>query len=206
MHEDEEGIARDLVARIHAGDNAAESELYARYGPSVMRMLQTLTHNRWTTEDVHQETFTIVLSRLRRRPLDVPERLGHFVRRTARIVLMATNRKRRFREEREICNADWVQRVIDPAPCQLVRLLRQEQANRIRQLISVIRSVRYRLLLHRFYLDEEAKEIICADLGLSPEHFNRVIFRARRRFLRTLREISPSAEEREVRSRAGEGQ
>ena len=34
----------------------------------------------------------------------------------------------------------------------------------------------------RFYLDDEDKDAICRALGLSYEHFNRVIFRARNRF------------------------
>jgi hypothetical protein len=36
--------------------------------------------------------------------------------------------------------------------------------------------------LVRYYLDDESKEEICAALGLSDEHFNRVIFRAKNRF------------------------
>jgi len=185
MRDDEADIARDLVLRIHAGDFTAETELVVRYGPSVMRMLNILSRNRWTAEDVHQETFAIILLRLRRLPLESPEKLGPFLRRTARIVLMATNRKRRLREDREICNDAWLERVIDPTPCPLVLLLRREESERVRQLIAVIRSARYRQLLSRFYLDGEAKERICADLGLTSEHFNRVIFRARRRLMHT---------------------
>lgn len=196
MRDDEAGIARDLVLRIHAGDFTAETELVVRYGPSVMRMLSTLTRNRWIAEDVHQETFAIILLRLRRLPLESPEKLGSFLRRTARIVLMATNRKRRFREEREISNDAWLERVIDPRPCQLVLLLRREESDHVRQLIAVIRSARYRQLLSRFYLDGEAKERICADLGLTSEHFNRVIFRARRRFLR-MQEVRVGATRRQ---------
>jgi RNA polymerase sigma-70 factor, ECF subfamily len=41
---------------------------------------------------------------------------------------------------------------------------------------------RDREILVRFYLDDEERETICRELGLSEEHFNRVIFRARNRF------------------------
>jgi len=41
---------------------------------------------------------------------------------------------------------------------------------------------RDRDLLMRFYLHDEDKALICRELNLSEEHFNRVIFRARNRF------------------------
>jgi hypothetical protein len=41
---------------------------------------------------------------------------------------------------------------------------------------------RDREVLVRFYLDDEDREKICRELGLTEEHFNRVIFRARNRF------------------------
>jgi RNA polymerase sigma-70 factor (ECF subfamily) len=40
---------------------------------------------------------------------------------------------------------------------------------------------RDREVIKRFYLDEETKDAICQSLGLSPIHFDRVIFRARQR-------------------------
>jgi RNA polymerase sigma-70 factor (ECF subfamily) len=49
---------------------------------------------------------------------------------------------------------------------------------------SVVRSLpvpRDREVIKRFYLDEETKDAICQSLGLSPIHFDRVIFRARQR-------------------------
>jgi RNA polymerase sigma-70 factor (ECF subfamily) len=181
----EASVARELVDRILTGDEEAESELVRLYGPSVMRMLQALTQNRWSAEDIHQETFTIVLRRLRRRRLDNPEALGQFLRQTARKVVMASNRKRRLRQQTEIEGAE-IEEIIDPEPGQLVHVLRKEEDEIVRRTIADIRPLRYRQLLLRFYLEEEAKEIICAELGLSAVHFNRVLFRARRRFLRAV--------------------
>lgn len=40
---------------------------------------------------------------------------------------------------------------------------------------------RDRELLRRFYLQDEDKEAICSDLGLSAQHFDRVLYRARQR-------------------------
>jgi RNA polymerase sigma-70 factor (ECF subfamily) len=68
------------------------------------------------------------------------------------------------------------------APSQLDQLLAQEKAGIVRQVITELNSDRDREVLLRFYLREEEKEQICADLGLSSLHFNRVLFRARERY------------------------
>jgi RNA polymerase sigma-70 factor (ECF subfamily) len=55
-------------------------------------------------------------------------------------------------------------------------------ARATRRMLEELPTARDRDLLVRFYLNDESKEDICAALGLSDEHFNRVIFRARNRF------------------------
>jgi hypothetical protein len=48
----------------------------------------------------------------------------------------------------------------------------------------------YLTVLFRFYLAEDKKEQICADLGLSGLHFNRVLHRARERYLELYKRLS----------------
>ena len=57
----------------------------------------------------------------------------------------------------------------------------QEWGERVRALIQELPSSRDRQLLKRFYLDEEEKETICKELGISPLMFDKIIFRARKR-------------------------
>ena len=59
---------------------------------------------------------------------------------------------------------------------------RAQWAKAARSMLEELPAARDRDLLVRFYLNDEGKEEICASLGLSDEHFNRVIFRARNRF------------------------
>lgn len=192
--------AYDLAARILAGDEEAELELFRRYGPALMRMLQALTHNRWHAEDVHQETFAIVLRRLRRRPLEQPELLGAFLRQTARNLLRIANRRRHRRGETD-ADESRLEELIDPAPGQLMSVIREEEGELVRRAIAGVRPVRYRQLLSRFYLEEEAKERICEDMGMTATHFNRVLFRARRNLLRVVTRDSAG-----VRQNRGQGQ
>ena len=59
---------------------------------------------------------------------------------------------------------------------------------RVREVLSQLPTPRDREIVTRFYLDEEDKEAICRDLGLSPLHFDKVIFRARQRMRKLLEE------------------
>jgi len=56
-----------------------------------------------------------------------------------------------------------------------------EIAKAVRKLLEEIESPRDRMLLKRFYLDEEDKASICEELGLSLLQFDKVLHRARKR-------------------------
>ena len=51
----------------------------------------------------------------------------------------------------------------------------------VHKLLLELKSERDRLALARFYLDEDSKERICADLKLTEPQFNLILFRARDR-------------------------
>jgi RNA polymerase sigma-70 factor (ECF subfamily) len=57
----------------------------------------------------------------------------------------------------------------------------------VREIVLSLPTARDREIVKRFYLDEEDKDDICQSLGLSPLHFDKVLFRARQR-LRSLLE------------------
>jgi RNA polymerase sigma-70 factor (ECF subfamily) len=65
----------------------------------------------------------------------------------------------------------------------------EEIARRVKDMIRAMDSQRDRVILVRFYLDEEDKESICRDLRLTPAQFDKVLHRARKR-LRQLLESS----------------
>jgi len=173
-------IATDLVRRIAAGDASAEEALVLRYSRGILYLLRRLGAPPDLAEDLHQETFRIALERLRRRALDEPAALAGFLRGTARNLIIAerrkTARRRTDMDDEELAQA------VHPAPSQLSDVLRDEEAESVRRLIDELATDRDRQVLLRFYVAEEEKERICADLGLDSIHFNRVLFRARQRF------------------------
>lgn len=175
------GVGADLVGRIIAGDQTAESELIERYTRGVTIILRReCGGDRTAIEDLYQETFRIVLEKLRRGELREPEKLSGFVCAVARNLVIDHYRRTSRRERHtEISDDDPI-----PAlrPSQLDELLHQERAALVRQVIEELPSDRDRRILFRFYIAEEEKEKICADLGLTALHFNRVLFRARERY------------------------
>lgn len=177
---EEAAVAADLVRRIAAGDAAAESRLVDRYRRGLLSLLQHLGASPELAEDLHQETFRIVIERLRQEGLADPAGLGPFLRGTARHLIAAEKRKTARR--RTWTDSDRLAGTSEPSPSQLQALLEKEEAATVRRVIGELHNDRDRELLMRFYVGEEDKETLCADLGLDSLHFNRVLFRARQRF------------------------
>lgn len=173
-------VAAALVQRIRSGDSRAESELVERYSRGLLFFLRRTTRSPTLSDDLHQETFRIALERLRRDGLGEPEKLSSFLLGTARNLFLGDYRKRARRGED--LEADPGVDPHDPRPGQLDAYLRREQSASVQRLIAELPTDRDRQVLLRFYVAEEDKESICADLGLSSLHFNRVLFRARQRF------------------------
>jgi RNA polymerase sigma-70 factor (ECF subfamily) len=177
---DEAEIAADLVRRIAAGDASAEEELVERYSRGLRYLLRRLGAAPELADDLHQETFRIVLERLRKKALDDPEGLAGFLRGTARNLMIAERRKTARR--RTESDDEEVAQAVHPAQSQLSAVLLAEEAETVRRLIRELPTDRDRQLLLRYYVGEEEKESLCGDLGLDSLHFNRVLFRARQRF------------------------
>src|SRR5215475_8263412 len=64
--------------------------------------------------------------------------------------------------------------------------IEREIASQVKNVIRGMSSQRDRAILVRFYLDEEDKETICRDLGLSPLQFDKILHRARGRLRKLL--------------------
>ena len=192
--EDEKRKAIDFVKRIHAGDTLAEGELIQRYGPGVLLMLEQRTQDQQLAADLYQDTFIIVIKRLRGKSLIEPHKLGAFIYATGRNLLVGDLRKKGRRKT--FADTNLVSEIADSDSDPFQDVRRDEEARIIHKIISSMRSKRDRTLLKRFYIDEEEKEKICVEMNLSNLHFNRVLFRARRRFRKLLIEYDSSHIER----------
>jgi RNA polymerase sigma factor (sigma-70 family) len=168
----------DLTARIGAGDAGAESALIERTSRELLRMLRRMTRDKALSDDLHQETFRIVLGRLRGEGLAEPGKVAGFILRTGRNLALGHHRSH-LREGTP--PAEPPEDVPDPAPGQLDGMLLRERSAMVRRLLAELTPDRDRQILTRLYLAGEDKRRICADLGLGALHFNRVLFRAHQR-------------------------
>jgi RNA polymerase sigma-70 factor (ECF subfamily) len=174
----------DLAERIYKGDPEAEGELYARFAPGVRVILGRRLQNFALAEELAQEAIIVVLKRLRTQPLQDASRLPAFVAQTARNLAIAERRKERRR--RTDTGAEAMDEVPDTVHDQASAMEGTSSATAVRALLNELKSARDRLLLIRYYLQDEDKATLCRDLGLSESTFNLVLFRARNRFLELL--------------------
>lgn len=170
--------ASALVCRIQAGDAVAESELFERYSRSVRLILLKRTGSPQLASDLCQDTFVVTLTKLRAGDLKNPASLAAFIRQTA--VNISIDHFRR--EKRYIHQDDGI-----------ISLHHSHRDNKAREIDSeTTRAVledtldrlavsRDREILRRFYLADHDKVDICRDLNLSSTHFDRVLYRAKKR-------------------------
>jgi RNA polymerase sigma-70 factor (ECF subfamily) len=171
---------RQLVLRIQAGERNAEAELVTRYCNGVAIIIRRIAKDPFVTDDLCQETFRLVIEKVRRGEVREPEKFSGYICSLARN--LAIDHARSVRTTQTLEETESSPALFDPAPDPLKTLLEKEKVRAIRQVLAELTASRDREILHRFYISEEDKEEICADLGLSSIHFNRVLYRARERF------------------------
>lgn len=88
-----ENIDAALVARIAAGDRQAETALVRRYSRAVRALLEQRVRSRETASDLVQETFIVVIARIRDSGIHDPSRIAGFLRQTA--INLANSEKRK---------------------------------------------------------------------------------------------------------------
>jgi RNA polymerase sigma-70 factor (ECF subfamily) len=167
-----------VVERIEHGDRAAEAELVARYARGVRLILLKRTGDAQVASDLCQDTFFVVIRKLRARELRDPAKLAAFVNQVAvNLSIEHFRRESRFVHSPdgiiglEAAHTDKYDKQVDfeAASAQLNGVLRQLAIDRDRE------------ILRRYYLSDDDKDVICRDLDLSPTHFDRVLYRAKQR-------------------------
>jgi RNA polymerase sigma-70 factor (ECF subfamily) len=171
----------ELAERIRSGgDGEAEARLVARYAGGVRSLLARHTRSVEEAEDLFQETFCLAAAKLRAGELREPSKLPGFLARLARH--LATEHYRKAARRRTEVDSDKAEAGATAAAGQLGELLRGEEAALVRRVLDELSTGRDREILFRFYIGEEDKDEIAAELGLSGLQFNRVLHRARQRY------------------------
>lgn len=171
------------------GDNCAPEPGSVLTYPAVLQdlrdglfyLLRRQINDRALAEDLCNEAFRIVLERVQHQPLADPTKLAAFLAQTARNLLTAEQRKA-IRRRTDTGAQAAIDEYPDAAADADEALHLQACRRAIHEVLRKMRHIRDRELLVRYYLHNEDKETICRHFGLTEDHFNRVLFRARERF------------------------
>lgn len=179
--------ACDLVSRILAGDLVAETEMVERYSTGVRLLLLKKTGSQQLSNDICQEVMIVTLTRLRAGGLRKPASLPAFIRQTAVYLCIDHFRK----EKRYICQEDGIIALHASHSDKKAQAIDNQQACiLLDELLDQLSVKRDREILRRFYLYDHDKENICRDLGLSTVHFDRVLYRAKKRMRELIKQRS----------------
>ncbi len=170
--------AQDLVHRIESGDLFAESELVERYAHGIRLILMKRTGSAQLAHDLCQDTFVVTLKKLRAGQLKNPCSLAAFIRQTAVNISIDHFRK----EKRYISQNDGIISLHHTHRDHKARKIDSQAARAmLEEALDRLAVPRDREILRRFYLADEDKSEICRDLHLSSAHFDRVLYRAKKR-------------------------
>lgn len=168
-----------LVSRIEARDRAAENEFASRFWRGVYLILYRDCKNPELSSDLTQETLMTALQKMRYGDLKKPESLKSFVRAIARNKLIAYKRKEA--NQRTDSLGERIFELSEDATGLLDNLHEEQIRALMHRLIGELTVDRDRELLFRAYVYGQDKSLICKDLDISPDHYDRVSYRARQR-------------------------
>ena len=170
-----------ICAKIQSGDSTAETALIQRFSESLIFMLVQRTRDKQLSDDLHQDTFRIVLERLRSdKGISDPSKLSGFVHRTA--INVCIDHARKTKRRKTHTDSGIFEYLPDHRATQLDKVIQEERIGLVRDIIDKLNVSRDRELMHRFYVLEQDKAQICDHFAMSSDNFDRVISRARKRF------------------------
>lgn len=172
----------DLVANIVQGSVSAETELIEKYQAGLQSMLRTRCQDTQIADEVMQESWLVILRKLRAGDLKDARRLSGFVTQVVRNQLTMSFRKNHKLPE---TTADLEQDLQDTQadPARLIQ--NKELGNLMAKMLNEMSRPRDREMLLRFYYYGNTKAELCSRFGLSSASFDAILARARSRFKKT---------------------
>ena len=176
-----------LVEQIEAGGPGAVEELYRRYQANLIGILHLRHRDYAAVEDIVQNTLILVVRKIRDRELKKPAALTGFVRQIG--VNLLKNYRRGESGPIVYPGEDKIPEPVDRKTTPFESLTQAQIDQMVRRAMSRLSTPRDRELLKRRYLYDEDKAVTCEALDLTPAHYDRVLYRARKRLMSMIREM-----------------
>lgn len=166
------------VDRLRDGDPQTEKHFVAYFGQILGIMLRARMLPPERVDDVRQETFSRVISTLRREGgVKQPERFGAFVNSVCKNVYYENYRESNRSQPLMDSHLETPDKIID-----LERsLITQETKELVREILGEM-SQRDRDLLKAVFLEEGDKDEICKQFGVDRDYLRVRVHRAKERF------------------------
>ncbi|HJS19291.1 MAG TPA: sigma-70 family RNA polymerase sigma factor [Anaerolineales bacterium] len=161
----------ELIQRAMRGDNDAFGGLITRYQTNVFNVCYRILHERGEAEDLAQETFMRVYSRLH--TFDLEREFGPWIRR------IAANLCFNFIESRKAAAPLDLERDADSAQRPEALAEVQERSEQIRTAIASLPS-HYRLVIELRHFQELSYDEIARELNIPVSDVKSHLFRARK--------------------------
>ena len=172
----EDGIGKGMDSRT------AEDAIRREDLAGIRSLLERHCGNAATADDLLSDALETSLRKLRNGEIARPELLAGYVYR------VALNHLRNLRRSQQVSRGSsaGLEEIASDDPGAAVPIERAHWARLMREMLGELPTTRDREVIVAFYLEEQDKDAVCQRLGLSGEHFNRVVHRARERFCELL--------------------
>jgi RNA polymerase sigma-70 factor, ECF subfamily len=172
-------VAERASVELPAMDPVEHLAAVYRDYPGLRALIMRRVRDPQLAADILQDAAVTTLEKLRAGEIAQPSSIGGYLYRVALNHLRNYRRKDRT----AVSSSEGLESVPDREDHpDIAGIDRAHWAHATRRMLEELPTARDRDVLIRFYLNDECKEDICTSLGLSDEHFNRVVFRARNRF------------------------
>lgn len=169
---------QEYVRRLTDGDPSVERHFTVYFGQMLLIKLRSRVRSPQMVEDIRQETFLRVLSRLRERGgIDHPERLGGFVNSVCNNIILESYRSGKRNVQMPETDFDPVDKTINMDGA----LVDRERKTLIRQVLAELAEIDRRIL-EMLFLEEKDKDEVCAAMSVSRDYLRVLVHRARIRF------------------------
>jgi RNA polymerase sigma-70 factor, ECF subfamily len=189
-----------LLTLIQQGNTVAETELVTCFHKGLFYAMRHRIGDETLALDICQDTWRILLEKFRLLGCSALEDcalLPAYIHNTAiNVYLAEVKRVERRRTDNDSEGLLEIPDIESEQP--LDQIARARVQKRVRQVIESMNNPRDKLVLYRYYIQEQSKEQICSELGLEHRHFDRVAHRARER-LRQVVERTAAELQRDLR-------
>jgi RNA polymerase sigma-70 factor, ECF subfamily len=141
-------------------------------------------HDPHVAADLLNEAVVTTWTKWQAGKIERPEQIAGYVLQVTMNLLRNHRRAIAERPERRADAAKLQELAIEREPGD--ETIEREIAVQVKRVLREMSSPRDRSILVRFYLDEEEKDVICQDMGLSPLQFDKILHRARGRLRKLL--------------------